>query len=283
MMQRVISALVLAPLVLLVVWVGQPLVSLLIAVAVPLGLREFYSMAKAGGHQLRPFGYVAALGFVAAVTFDHLTTLDLVGAALTLAVLGTLLSEIFRSDRSDSLRAWALTLAGSLYTGWLISSFILLRNLNAPALNPSPLSGLSIEPGAAWIFLVFAVTWGSDIGAFQVGRTMGKRRMAPQLSPKKSWEGFVGGVVTSTLAGMAMVWLLGLPISLVAGALLGAIGSAVATVGDLAESLLKRQVGVKDSGALIPGHGGLLDRIDSLLFTGPTLYYLILLAVELGL
>jgi phosphatidate cytidylyltransferase len=102
--------------------------------------------------------------------------------------------------------------------------------------------------------------------------------MARYISPKKSWEGAAGGLVVAVLVGAMLVPLLGLPIAVVTGSLLGAAGSLTGQIGDLAESLIKRQVDTKDSGDLIPGHGGMLDRVDSLLFAAPVLYYLILLA-----
>lgn len=277
MLQRIISALVLAPLVLLIVWAGQPWTTIVVAAAVVISVREISCIFAAAGHHPRRTGYIAALGFLAAAVLDRYSAIDLAGVALAGAALLTLVAELARADRSDSLRSWALTLAGAVYAGWLLCYFILLRDLSAPPLRSHPLSALAIEPGAAWVYLVFAVTWASDTGAYFAGRALGRHHMAPQLSPKKTWEGFAGGLLASVGAGIGMVPLLGLPVSLLAGALLGLLGGIFGTLGDLAESLLKRQAGVKDSGALIPGHGGLLDRIDSMLFTGPVLYYAILL------
>ena len=174
-----------------------------------------------------------------------------------------------------SLNAWAVTLAGAIYIGGLLMHFVQLRQIALPVLRPGPLDGLQIAPGAAWIYATFAVTWAADSGAYFAGRAFGRHKMSPLLSPKKTWEGFAGGLLASIGAGVGIVALLGLPVSLTVGVLLGAIGAVGGTFGDLAESMLKRQAGVKDSGALIPGHGGLLDRIDSLLFTGPLVYYLL--------
>ncbi|HEY3232626.1 MAG TPA: phosphatidate cytidylyltransferase, partial [Roseiflexaceae bacterium] len=104
-----------------------------------------------------------------------------------------------------------------------------------------------------------------------------RRQMAPLLSPKKTWEGAVGGLVGSVTASLVCIPLLGLPLTLGAGVVIGLVGGVVGPLGDLAESLIKRQVGLKDAGSIIPGHGGVLDRADSLLFTAPTLFYLITL------
>ncbi len=126
--------------------------------------------------------------------------------------------------------------------------------------------------GGEWLCYLFAVVWGTDTGAYLVGRAIGRHRMAPVLSPGKTWEGFVGGLVFGALAGVLALWLLALPGSgpgtgtLV---LLGVLLAAASHAGDLIESLLKREFGVKDAGNLIPGHGGLLDRLDSLLLAVP--------------
>jgi phosphatidate cytidylyltransferase len=125
------------------------------------------------------------------------------------------------------------------------------------------------------IFATFAVTWASDSGAYFAGRAFGRTKMSPRLSPKKTWEGFAGGTLAAVGAGVGIIALLGLPVSALVGVALGLIGAVGGTLGDLAESMLKRQAGVKDSGNLIPGHGGLLDRVDSLLWTAPLTYYLL--------
>jgi phosphatidate cytidylyltransferase len=276
LLQRIISALVLAPIVLLIVWLGGWWMTALIAAAIIIGVAEIGRIFAAGS--LHPRTAVATglgLAFLAAVVFQSRTTVNLSGAALALAVIGSLLAEIWRRDRTGSLDAWAVTLAGALYVGGLLAHFVLLRGIAAPALRPNPLSGLKLAPGAAWIFATFAVTWASDSGAYFAGRAFGRTKMSPRLSPKKTWEGFAGGTLAAVGAGVGIVALLGLPVSAWVGVALGLIGSVGGTLGDLAESMLKRQAGVKDSGNLIPGHGGLLDRVDSLLWTAPLTYYLL--------
>ncbi len=277
MLQRIISALVLAPVVLVLVWAGGWWVTGLIAVAVVIGIRELVRMLRAGKLHPRPLVASAiGLAFIGAVVLQSRTSINLVAEVLALGTIGAFLAEIVRRDRTGSLDAWAVTVASALYVGGLLMHFILLRELNQPALRDGPLAALKIAPGAAWIYATFAVTWASDSGAYFAGRAFGRHKMSPQLSPKKTWEGFAGGLVAAIGAGVGIIALLGLPVNaLGVGAALGLIGAAGGTLGDLAESMLKRQAGVKDSGALIPGHGGLLDRIDSLLFTGPLVYYLL--------
>ncbi|MBA3469149.1 MAG: phosphatidate cytidylyltransferase [Herpetosiphonaceae bacterium] len=271
-----ISALVLAPVVLLIVWAGGWWVTGLIALAVVIGIRELVRMLRAGNLHPRPLVASAiGLAFIGAVVLQSRTSINLVAEVLALGVIGAFLAEIGRRDRTGSLDAWAVSVAGALYVGGLLMHFILLRELNQPALSAGPLDALKIAPGAGWIYATFAVTWAADSGAYFAGRAFGRHKLSPQLSPKKTWEGFAGGLLAAIGAGVGIIALLGLPVSPLVGVALGAIGAVGGTLGDLAESLLKRQAGVKDSGALIPGHGGLLDRIDSLLFTGPLVYYLL--------
>jgi phosphatidate cytidylyltransferase len=193
---------------------------------------------------------------------------------VTLAIVVGLVVELAYQNQEGSLPSWALTLAGALYLAWLFGHFILLRSLTTPLVD-TVFKQLGMAPGVAWIYCICAITWIQDTAAYFVGRRFGRNKMAPVLSPKKTWEGAAGGLLGSILAGVVCVPLLGLPITLLAGGLLGLVGGIVGPLGDLSESLIKRQVGLKDAGNLIPGHGGILDRADSLLFTAPLLYYLI--------
>jgi phosphatidate cytidylyltransferase len=250
-----------------------------VAICVALGIVELFALLRQGGHtpRLGP-GLAVGLALCAAAALRPFTGFDLTGLALTLGVALTLAYEILPHDRSTSLQSWALTFAGAVYIGWLLSAFILLRYLDTP-LQRGLLAPLGIPPGAAWLFLVLAITWLQDTAAYFVGRSFGRTKMAPVLSPKKTWEGFAGGLVASVLTAMLAVLLLGLPIGYGAAAVIGALAGVAGPLGDLAESLVKRQVGVKDSGHLIPGHGGILDRMDSLLFTAPVVYYGVLVAL----
>lgn len=129
-----------------------------------------------------------------------------------------------------------------------------------------------LDHGVAWVFLVLAIPWAGDTGAYFAGRAFGRRKLYPLVSPKKTWEGFAGGIIVSVVA-VFIVRALGLPNLRVLDSVgLGALLGAAAVAGDLSESLLKRAYDVKDSGAIMPGHGGLLDRVDSVLFVAPLLY-----------
>lgn len=268
----------LIPAILAAAW-WAPATVLAVAVCVVLGIVELFALLRLGGFTPRLVpGLAVGLALCAAAALRPFTGLDLTGLAVALGVGLTLGYELLPRDRSASLQSWALTFTGAVYIGWLLSAFIMLRQLDTP-LRGGLLAPLAIPPGAAWLFLVLAITWIQDSAAYFVGRSLGRTRMAPILSPKKTWEGFAGGLAASLLTAVVAVLLLGLPIGYLAAALIGAAAGVAGPLGDLGESLVKRQIGVKDSGNLIPGHGGILDRMDSLLFTGPVIYYGVLLAL----
>ncbi len=278
LLPRVLSALVLIPLTLVCVYWSRWLVVLLVLLASVVALRELYDMvAHAGYRPLPGAGMAIGLGLVLAVAgAPYAAPVNLVQLALTLAVVVSLVAALPLSRDRGILPGWGLTFAGAIYFCWLASHFILLRDLGDAPLA-GPLAGLRIPRGAGWIFLICAITWLQDSAAYFVGRAFGRHKMAPLLSPKKSWEGFAGGAVMSVLAGVLFAWVFGLPLSPWLAALLGLIAAVVGPLGDLAESLIKRQAGTKDAGSIIPGHGGVLDRGDSLIFIGAVLYYIILL------
>lgn len=134
-----------------------------------------------------------------------------------------------------------------------------------------------VDNGLWWFLLGLLITWANDTVAYFVGVWFGKNRLWPRLSPKKTWEGTISGWAGAALMSGCIAWLTPLPIHFGIGALLGAIGGILALFGDLSISMLKRQVGVKDSSALFPGHGGMLDRLDSILFVLPFLYHVVLI------
>ena len=275
---RLLSVAILIPLLVAAGWWPWA-TTLTVALCIALGIRELFAIMRYGGFTPRigP-GIVVGLAFAAAAALRPFTGFDLTGFVLALSISLTLCYELLLRDRTASLQSWALTLSGAIYIGWLLSNFILLRQINLP-LRPSPLTPLAVPPGTAWLFLVFATTWIQDSAAYFVGRTFGRHRMAPILSPKKTWEGFAGGMLASIATTLVATALLGLPISYLGAGMLGVAAGIAGPLGDLGESLIKRQVGVKDSGHLIPGHGGILDRMDSLLFVGPVIYYSILFSI----
>ncbi len=273
---RIASVVVLLPLIIAAVW-WPPTTALLAGLAIALSIGELFAIFRHGGYAPRTVeGITIGLAICAATFFQPLTTIDLMLVVIFGSIIGALIVEIARHERQTSLLSWALTFAGAYYVGGLLSSYLLLRQLDMPLQN-GWLAFAGIPPGAAWVFFTLAITWLQDTGAFFVGRKLGRTQMAPILSPKKSWEGFFGGMTAAIATALFCVPLLGLPITLWQAAILGVVAGIFGPLGDLAESLIKRQVGVKDSGFIIPGHGGILDRIDSILFTGPVVYYFIVL------
>jgi len=274
--QRLLSAALLLPLLVVLVWWSVWSVAATVALATVVGLIELYSAFRQGGYHPRTLvGIGSALAIIAAIGLQPIVAFNLLLPVVTCIIVVSLVAELAYPQRPGSLPAWGLTLAGAFYLAWLLSHFILLRSLNAPALHDSIFTELGMQPGVAWIYYACAITWLQDTSAYFVGRSFGRHKLAPVLSPKKTWEGAAGGMLGAILTGALCVLLLGLPITLLQGALLGLVGGIAGPFGDLSESLIKRQVGLKDAGNLIPGHGGILDRADSLLFTIPILYYLI--------
>lgn len=275
--QRVASALLLLPIVIALVWWNLWSVVAIVLAAALLGLFELYSAFVQAGHQPRiAFGLATAALLIIVMALQAAQIVDLVEPLITFAIIGSLILELTRHTERGGFVSWALTLAGAFYIAWLLGHFVLLREVVSP-IGPNLFSmlGLPLESGAAWIYFVLAITWIQDTAAYFVGKYLGRSKMAPVLSPKKTWEGAAGGLIGSILAAIAFAMILGLPLTILQAGVLGLVGGVAGPLGDLAESMIKRQVGLKDAGNLIPGHGGLLDRADSLLFTGPVLYYLI--------
>ncbi|MFT5234169.1 MAG: phosphatidate cytidylyltransferase [Candidatus Krumholzibacteriia bacterium] len=228
-----------------------------------LGLREFYILVKAKGYQ--PFEF---LGYFCAMALSWYGWRQ--GAVIPLIITGSLLlimiREIFRKSMAQSLAHIAVTIFGIMYVGWLGSHLVLLRQLPASI-------GLEDLMGARLVFFAALVTWATDTGAYVFGVAFGRHKLIPRISPNKTVEGAIGGLIAAGLVG----WLCSRGITPfltpLAATLSGVLAGAMAQLGDLVESMIKRDAGIKDSAELIPGHGGILDRFDSLLFTVPVLYY----------
>jgi len=186
------------------------------------------------------------------------------------------------SDGAGSVEEWPRTVAASLYLAVPTFAAVSVRQLQGESAGwlervgsiDLP-AGSGTENGLGWLLLALLTTWLSDTGAYLVGKTFGRRKLIPRISPNKTVEGAIGGIASAALTAMLCAWLFGLPVQVWLALSLGIILGAVGILGDLAESAIKRQAGVKDSGTLIPGHGGVLDRIDALLFVLVTTWLLI--------
>ena len=283
---RLLTAAILAPLILGVVLLGEPWLSLLVGVAAFLALVELVALLDAAGYQppqvltilagvaLTAAGLVAvnrdSAGGVLATLLSALDPPGLVAATLVAAMLLLAIAAFMRSDPRDGFITWAMSSFGIAYVGLLLPAIALVAHL-APqgGSSATPVGMLDLSSGVAWTLTLVLVVWGYDTGAYLIGRMIGRTRLVDHISPSKTIEGLAGGLVAATIAAGIGAALVGLepwhPL------LLGPVVGMAAQAGDLAESLLKRAAGRKESGFLVPGHGGILDRVDSFLFAAPVL------------
>jgi phosphatidate cytidylyltransferase len=259
--QRILSALVGIPLVVIAVWYGDIPLILLTGIVIVLGLKEMNIMLLKLG--IKPSLWLAVAGGLILTAGSYLYHDGYPGPTITIILFMHLLATIVLYPRYTLVDS-AGTLMGTMYVG-LLNYFYLLRML---------------PDGWIWLIFTLAATWACDTAAYFVGKAFGRRRLAPELSPKKTLEGSLGGFAGSILVGFVFSLIYDfLPLSKLL--LLSLAVGAAAQVGDLLESAFKRQAGIKDSSDLIPGHGGILDRIDSALFTTPLVYYFVVLFIQI--
>jgi phosphatidate cytidylyltransferase len=274
MLRRIAFAVVAIPSVIAIAWIGRWALAALLAAAAVLGVRELFDLARKQG--IEPLGRLGMLGAaltplaVAITLFAPGLAADLIqdGYAFLvwlLLILGAALAR--RGPDRRPLAAVAVTVLGVLYAAWLPSFALRLRHpLPRPVLNDATV-------GMALLFYPLVLTWVGDSAAMAGGRAIGGAKMAPVVSPTKTWAGGISGLfgtVSLSLIYAALVFKrAGLSVSLAEALLFGVVISAVGQAGDVVESLFKREVGAKDSSTLIPGHGGVLDRLDSLYFVLP--------------
>src|SRR5687767_14854801 len=241
---------------------------------------ELYRLARQRG--VEPFilfgcALAALLVLSTVLAPDTSTAVGWSWVIILAAVLVAGTAALFRRGvGSAPLTVMSVTVCGALFTGGTLAYAMFLRMMEVASEAPQAQRWV----GPAFVLFPLALTWISDTAAFFGGRAFGRRKLMPSVSPGKTVAGAVAGVLGTVVAGAVYAhfvfrgWL-GVPVSAPAGALAGLIVSPVAQVGDLVESLLKREAGVKDSGGLLPGHGGVLDRFDSLFFTIPVTYWLL--------
>lgn len=287
---RTASGAVLLAIVLLAIWLRGPMLVAAVALAAGLAAHEFYSVVRRAGYRpWYPAGVALSLLFALRgyLGGDLLTGTAYSGPGVAAEVMALALVLILvlarhgvewaRAPASTAERAgdaqvhrspylaWAdigLTLGGALYTGGLLGYAPLLASVEETGRRGD---------GVAWMLMVLLGTAACDTGAYLVGSLIGRHKMIPHVSPGKTWEGLAGGVLGAVIAALALSGPLKLPWE--SAVVLGLLVCAAAVSGDLAESLMKRAAGVKDSGHLIPGHGGILDRIDSILFVIVAVYW----------
>jgi len=291
---RVLTALVLGPLVLAIAWFREPWLTLGVALVVVVALAEATDLLRVAGWAVPRLTTIAAGLLVAgaflvglhgaSVPITEWAVARLAGAGLPLAAVALVVivlagMALRNEDPRVGLGAWMGSIFAVAWIGVLGPMLAAIGHLGPIDGTPdSPLGQLGWEAGTGWLFVVFGLVWSCDTGAYFVGRAIGRRKLHPQVSPGKTVEGFWGGLIVSAIVTGALGWLLvGLAVPI--GLVMGSVTAAVAQRGDLAKSLLKRAADRKDSGTLFPGHGGMLDRVDSLLFAAPIV---IVFAVLLG-
>ena len=281
--RRVAVAAVGIPLVIGALYIGGWALGALVAGAAVIAALEFYRLAEVRG--VRPFSALggAASGALVLLATARPTPDGLGPLFLGVTIAVTLLSLAgaiwLRWPGGDPLAAASITVAGVLYTGGTLAFVPLLRAVTSSV--PGAAAGQIAAMG--FVFLPLLTTWAGDTAAYFAGRAWGRTKLAPSVSPGKTVVGAVAGLAGSTavavlLSALALGELREVGVGLVTAAWIGLLLGAAGQLGDLAESMLKREAGVKDSGKVLPGHGGMLDRIDSLLFSVPTAWGLLALA-----
>ncbi|HSW58516.1 MAG TPA: phosphatidate cytidylyltransferase [Dehalococcoidales bacterium] len=263
LIQRAWVSLIAIPLVVVIIWFGAPWFTLLVVFWCMGSVHEFYTHIK----KSKKFSPLVIFGMIwvgLLVASPHIKSLpqfaDISPAAflLTAGVVISLLVILWSKGKENAFANWSWTVAGVLYIGWLSSLMVALRNL---------------DDGRGWVFLAVLCTFASDSMAYLAGRALGKHRLAPYVSPKKTWEGAVAGGAGAIVASTLIVWFFNLPVAYWQVIILGFAISLFGQLGDLVKSLFKRNMEVKDSGNILPGHGGFLDRIDSMIFAGVVTYF----------
>lgn len=284
--RRLLSSAVLVPFVLYIIILGGIPYLVVVTIFILLGQREFYGLIEDKGAQPLVglgLGAGALVALVAYIGNEYHATM-----LMTASLLVMMVAQLRKAQITEALASISGTFFGVFYVAWLLSHIIVLRNFYDAAAAKYPIADLLIadldpEAGIFFVIYVLAVVVWCDAGAYFAGRAYGKRKLAPRISPGKTVEGALGGIVVGTLAGLiakatfdafwpnlsaALPWSAAIPF--------GIVISIVGVIGDLVESLLKRDAAVKDTGALLPGMGGILDRIDAPLLAIPMMYYLLL-------
>jgi phosphatidate cytidylyltransferase len=284
MQQRALSAAVFVPPLVIILLLGGPWLVGLILVATGIGAYEALRLIRSAGYPvLVELGVVVALSIVV----DAAAPVDLKGSAAILLAFAIILAAVggfSRLDPREGLASWIGTVLGGAYVGML--AFVIRLDAAAPALPASAPIGSVLDGPRAWVLILVLAVWAYDTGAYLVGRTFGERfgaatglyRFLTHISPSKTYAGLFGGLAATTIVLAIGLWAVGGPIwqAVLVGPLIGLAAQA----GDLAESMLKRAAGAKDSSQLIPGHGGVLDRVDSFLFAAPVLTLYVLAVIR---
>jgi len=258
--KRLITSAFVAPVALAAMWFGAPWFTLLIITVGGIALYEFYRLCR-----LPMTSVLTLTGFLMTLLFiisPHLAAVDRADI-LGVGALVSLTSLLGRRNKENAFRDWAWMIGGAVYLGLLLSYLVSLRELPF---------------GREWAYLAILANIGSDVFAFFVGRTLGRRPLAPSISPKKTWAGLWGGFGGAVVIGMLVYHFMAFPagFSYLEAALLCVCIGIFAPLGDLVESILKRNFQTKEAGTILPGHGGFLDRLDSIVFSSVVTWFFLL-------
>ena len=267
LVKRLLVTLVLLPVGLAAIVAGGWYLTALVALFMCLAAWEYVQLFRASGFY--PAGVLVVGGTLLFLIGRNINGFESASWMISLLILLSMAYHLvaYERGRDQAGTDFAVTLAGMFYIGWIGAYFISLRNL---------------PEGKWWILVVLPAVWFADSAAYFIGKSLGRHKLCPRLSPKKTWEGYIGGIVAAVLltALFAAIWRVGAgpssEITPLRGALVGLVMGVFPTLGDLGESMIKRQVGVKDSGSLLPGHGGAFDRVDSWLWAVVLGYYMVL-------
>jgi phosphatidate cytidylyltransferase len=264
--ERVLASLIFIPCLIVIARRGGYYYLALINIMILIGLWEFYRMMEAKG--LKPYRAMGILSGLALSWYVFFQQGVYANLLMSVIFIGIMILELARKERGLAVYHISVTLFGVFYIGWLGSHLILLREL-------PHLRGLDYALGFSFVIVTFALTWCYDTGAYFVGIWIGRHKLFPSISPGKTLEGAIGGILGS-LVGIFVARASIAPYLTVVQSIGLALGASVfGQLGDLCESMIKRDVKIKDSSRTIPGHGGVLDRFDSLLFTAPLIYYVL--------
>jgi len=279
MQQRLVSSILLVPIVVGVFLLGMPWLAVGVGLLAVIAATEVVRLLAAAGFPVSTLpGVLAPPLAVAGMAWAEAP----VGAAAALVAGVRVVAAIDafrRPDVRDGFMAWVGTSFATIYASLL--AFVIGVVTVAPTLPPdAPLYGL-FDSGRTWLLVLVLTVWSFDTFAYVSGRTFKRGRFLAHISPTKTWSGVIGGTIAAMIVATVLTWATGQ--SPIGGALLGLLIAVTAQAGDVAESMLKRAAGEKDSGTLIPGHGGILDRTDSFLFAAPALFAFLLVLEPLGL
>lgn len=274
--QRVLTAVIGVPALYFVFYLGGIPFLVFILAVIFIGGLEFSRLLQEKGCPLgRELGIISSLVLAVAAYFGYFY----LGVFLTIAVIVTFILNLRKQELSCSLMEIGATLFEIVYLGWFLGHAVLLRNIgyNSDIKAYAETAQKLKDPGFFYVFLLVSCIFLNDTGAYFVGRWKGKRKLIPRISPGKTVEGTIGGIIFSIITAEVANLIFKSPLEYYWAFIFGFVIGVFGVLGDLVESLIKRSAGAKDSGGILPGHGGILDRFDSLIFAFPAFFYFLII------